>query len=304
MGKSIALVALMGVCTAALGDGASLPDSTRAAMDRHLNGLGAFEREAWGAFQDEGAQSSGTAGGGGTDDLAKKLQNPMADLISVPLQLNYDNGYGANDAERWTLNVQPVIPFKISEDWNLISRTIVPIIYQERLGPSDDSDLAIGDVLQSLFFSPKEPIGGWIIGVGPVALLPTGTDPDLRSEQLAMGPTAVALRQQNGWTYGMLMNHLWHVAGSDDTPDINATFIQPFVSYTFPTATSLTFNTESTYDWRADQRTVPLNLMVNQVSTIGSQPVSYQFGVRYYAERPGGGPEFGLRFGLTFLFPG
>lgn len=302
MGKIPVWIVMAGVCSVALGDGAPLSEGTRAAMGRQLNGLRVFEREAWGAFQaEEGGQSSGA--GGGVDDLAKKLQNPVADLISVPLQLNYDNGFGRNDAERWTLNVQPVIPFKISEDWNLISRTIVPIIYQERLSPSDESDIAIGDVVQSLFFSPKEPVGGWIIGVGPAALLPTGTDPDLRAEQLALGPTAVALRQQGGWTYGMLMNHLWHIAGSDDVPDVNATFLQPFVSYTFPTATSLTLNTESTYDWQSDQWTVPLNLVASQVSTIGGQPVSYQFGVRYYAERPGGGPEFGLRFGLTFLFP-
>jgi hypothetical protein len=238
-----------------------------------------------------------------TTDLAKQLQNPVANLISVPLQLNYDNGYGDNDAERWTLNVQPVIPFELGEDWNLISRTIVPILYQERLTPGDESDLAIGDVVQSVFFSPKEPIGGWIVGVGPAALLPTGTDPDLRAEQLALGPTAVALRQRGGWTYGMLMNHLWHVAGTDDVPDITATFLQPFASYTFPTATSITLNSESTYDWRTEQWTVPLNLVLGQVSTIGSQPVSYQFGVRYYAQGPGGGPEFGLRFGLPFLFP-
>ncbi len=256
---------------------------------------------------DKSANPAPAASGGGTGELAKKLQNPVADLISVPLQLNYDNGYGANDAERWTLNVQPVIPFKISDDWNLISRTIIPIIYQERLSDTDESDDALGDIVQSLFFSPKEPVGGeggWIIGVGPAALLPTGTDPDLRAEQLALGPTAVALRQHDGWTYGALVNHLWHIAGTDDVPDVNATFLQPFVSYTFPTATSIAFNTESTYDWHADQWTVPLNLMVNQVSTIGSQPVSYQFGLRYYLERPGGGPEFGLRFGLTFLFPG
>src|SRR5690606_11135398 len=136
------------------------------------------------------------------------------------------------------------------------------------------------------------------------ARLPTGTDTDLRAEQLALGPTAVALRQHDGWTYGVLVNHLRHVAGTDDVPDVHATFLQPFVSYTFPTATSVALNTESTYDWRAVQWTVPVNLMVNRVSKIGGQPVSYQFGVRYYAERPGGGPEFGLRFGLTFLFPG
>ncbi|MEQ9097375.1 MAG: hypothetical protein RIE32_14055 [Phycisphaerales bacterium] len=240
-----------------------------------------------------------------SEDLAKKLQNPVADLISVPLQLNYDHGYGPDDAERWTLNIQPVIPFSISEDWNLISRTIVPIIYAEGLSDTDDSDVGIGDTVQSLFFSPKEPVGGdgWILGFGPVALLPTGTDPDLRAEQLALGPTGVALRQQGGWTYGLLFNHLWGVAGSGDVPDVNATFLQPFASYTFETKTTLTLNTESTYDWRTHDWTIPINLSVSQLTGVGSQPISLQFGARYYAERPGGGPDVGLRFGLTFLFP-
>ena len=243
------------------------------------------------------------APGANASELAKKLSNPVASLISVPFQFNLDSGYGPKDAERLTLNIQPVIPISISEDWNLILRTIVPVIYQGSTADGVGSDFGLGDTVQSFFFSPKEPVGGWILAAGPVALWPTGTEPALRSEQLGFGPTALALRQDHGWTYGMLFNHIWGVTGSDDHPDVNATFLQPFVAYAWPTATTLTFNTESTYDWTGKQWTVPLNVILSQIVTVGSQPVQLFVGGRYYAEAPENGPEWGIRCGFTLLFP-
>jgi hypothetical protein len=243
------------------------------------------------------------AAGRDSSELAKKLSNPVADLISVPFQLNYDEGFGPKDGGRFTLNVQPVVPLTLTENWNLIVRTIVPIIYQESIADGVDSDFGLGDTVQSFFFSPKEPVGGWILGAGPVALWPTGTEPRLRSESLGFGPTAVALRQAKGWTYGALANHLWSVTNSSDHEQVNATFIQPFASYTWPTATTLGLNTESSYDWAAHRWTVPINLTLAQLVLFGSQPVQFTVGVRYYAESPAAGPEWGLRFAVTFLFP-
>jgi hypothetical protein len=164
-------------------------------------------------------------------DLAKKLSNPIASLISVPFQFNYDTGYGPNDGDKAYVNIQPVIPFTLNDDWNLISRTIVPIAYQNDIaGPSGDQ-FGLGDISQSLFFSPSKPTANGIIwGVGPVLLLPTATDDLLGGGKWGAGPTAVVLTQRGPWTIGMLANHIWSFAGDDDRSDINSTFLQPFVS--------------------------------------------------------------------------
>jgi len=236
-------------------------------------------------------------------DLAKKTLNPVADLISVPFQENVDFGIGPNNATRSLLNIQPVIPFHLNSDWNLISRTILPVVYLGSPAPGIPSTGGLGDTQQSFFFSPVKPTDGWIWGVGPIFFLPTATDPLLGPTKWGAGPTAVVLQQQHGWTYGALANQIWSFAGNNQQRSVNQTYLQPFVSYTFPTYTSLTFNTESTYDWTARQWTIPFNLMVSQILKIGKQPVSIQLGGRYYAAGPFGGPTWGMRLTFTFLFP-
>lgn len=240
-------------------------------------------------------------------ELAKKTLNPIANLISLPIQFNYDRGIGAtDDGKKYVVNIQPVIPISIGPDWNVISRTILPLIDQNDILPGGAADeTGIGDITQSLFFSPKNPTSaGWIWGAGPVILLPTASDELLGSEKWGIGPTAVALKQEHGFTYGMLANHIWSVAGDSDRSDINATFLQPFFSYTTKTFTSFTINTESIYNWQDDEWSVPVNLLVSQLLKIGSQPISIQAGPRYWAESPDNGPEdWGFRFALTFLFP-
>lgn len=237
--------------------------------------------------------------------LAKKLANPIADLISAPIQFNFDRGVGADgDGERYLTNIQPVIPFGITEEWNVISRTILPVIGLDGVAPVG-SEFGLGDITQSLFFSPKAPgPGGLIWGIGPVALIPTATDDALGAGQWAAGPTAVALVQRGPWTVGALVNHLWSFAGDDDRADVNATFLQPFVAHTWPTATTLSLNMEMSYDWREDQAAPVVNLFAAQILSVGDQLVQIGAGVRYWLDGPEGGPEgFGARAQFTFLFP-
>jgi hypothetical protein len=237
-------------------------------------------------------------------EIAKKLNNPIAAMSSLPFQYNKDKNIGLTDlGERSLLNIQPVVPFTLNEEWNLISRTIVPIIDQTDIPPGVDEN-GLGDVVQSFFFSPQEPTSsGWVWGVGPVFLLPPASEDTLGAEKWGVGPTAVALKQANGWTYGALANHLWSVAGDDDRADVNATFMQPFLAYTLPTYTTLSLNTESTYDWRAEQWSVPVNLAVTQLFKVGNQPMSLQLGARYWADSPDSGAEdWGIRIAYTLVF--
>lgn len=236
-------------------------------------------------------------------DLATQLANPVASLISVPLQNNLDFGIGPNDATRFTLNVQPVVPFALNEDWSLITRTILPVINAESPAPGVPSVFGLGDTAQSFFVSPREPVGGWILGAGPVGLYPTATEELLGSGKWGLGPTGVALQQKGHFTYGALANHLWSVGGESDRADVSATFINPFVSYITGTKTTFTLSPELTYDWENQQWLAPINLVVSQLFTPGNQPVSVALGARYYAEGLTGGPEWGLRFNVVLLFP-
>jgi hypothetical protein len=238
------------------------------------------------------------------EELAKKLSNPIANLISIPFQYNYNSGFGDGDGQQSYINIQPVIPISIGENWNLISRTILPVVNQSDFTADDESQTGLGNITQSFFFSPKEPTkGGLIWGVGPVLQIPTATD-GIAPNQWGAGITGVALKQAKGWTVGILANHVWSIGKSDQYGDTSNSFLQPFLTYTTPKATSFGINTESTYNWETEEWSVPINLTVSQIIKVGGKPVQLTGGVRYWADTPVGGPDgWGARLAVTYLFP-
>lgn len=240
-------------------------------------------------------------------DLAQDLTNPVADLITIPVQMNLDRNIGpVDDGYKLQNNVQPVIPFNLSENWNLITRTIVPIIHQNKIFPGSGSQSGLGDVSMSGFFSPVKPTAGGIIwGVGPMVLFPTATHEYLGAEKLAMGPTAVALTMRGSWTMGVLANHLFTVAGEDRRQDVRSTFVQPFVAYTWEGGWTVSCQSESTYNWETKKRSIPVNVALAKLVMVGGKlPVSVSGGVGYWLDSPQSGPE-GFRFRLqaNFVLP-
>lgn len=246
------------------------------------------------AMAQDGAQDDAT-------ELAKKLSNPVASLISVPFQYNYDCCFGPDDGARQTLNIQPVMPVKLNDDWNLIVRTIVPLVYQESPAPGVEDSYGLSDVTQSFFFSPQSKDGlTW--AVGPVFLWPVGTD-ELGTNKWGAGPTGLVLKQQGQNTYGLLANHIWSYAGSKARDDVSQTFLQPFYSYTTHDATTWGANLEASYDWTHETWSVPANLSVSHLYNFGGQRVSLGVGAKVYLVNETNAPDWGLRAVATFLFP-
>ena len=235
-------------------------------------------------------------------ELARKLANPVANLISVPLQNNYDCCYGPSKLSRYTLNIQPVVPLSLNEDWNLIVRTILPIIYQEGSAPGAASEGGLGDTVQSFFVSPQASKRGVTWAAGPVFLYPTG-EAAFSAETWGAGPSVLLLKQSGDTTAGLLANHIWSFAGEETRPDVSASLFQPFYTYTRRSSTAFSISSEATYDWRSDQWVVPVIAGVSHVYKFGQQRV--QLGVlgKVYLESPHDGPDWGVRFNAVFLFP-
>ncbi len=260
-------------------------------------------------------------------DLAKAVQNPVASLISVPIQNSSNFGIGPNDRTQNVLNIQPVVPIRASENWNLIIRGIVPVIWQPAPGTANLEVFGIeentpaylaaqavqksagvfgfGDITPSFFFSPAKP-GKLIWGAGPVFVLPTATSKVLGQAKLSMGPSIVALIQPGKWTVGALVNNVWSVAGPSDRSDVNQMSWQYFVNYNLKKGWYLSSSPLISANWKASTGnvwTVPVGGGVGRIFRLGFQPVNVAAQFYGNAAHPSNGSPWGMRVQIAFLFP-
>jgi hypothetical protein len=239
--------------------------------------------------------------------LAMQLTNPIADLVSVPFQFNWNFGVGPNSETQMVLNIQPVVPVHLTEDWNLIGRYIVvPLVGQPSAGPGLQPTFGMGDIVFSLFLSPNSD-SKFVWGLGPVFGLPGGTDPTINSGKWLAGPTGVALYLDQPWTIGALVNQLWSIAdtGEQARRKVSQLFVQPFVSYTEGSWTA-TATSEMTFDWEASsggRSTIPLELVGAKLTKLGFLPFSVQLGGGWFAASPTGGPDWKVRLNFVVLLP-
>lgn len=250
------------------------------------------------------AAAAPTAGESDDSQLAKKLSNPISDLVSVPFQFNWEQNVGSAKQTRFILNVQPVMPFALIPKMNLIARIIVPFVSQPPLFDGGTAASGVSDILTSFFFSPNTGKSvTW--GAGPVISLPSTAEPTLGTEKWSAGPTFVILKQSGPWTVGALWNQIWSLSGSSARDDVNQMFVQPFLAYTTKTNVTLTIQSESVGNFQAnaDQWTVPINVIVSKVASFGTFPASYQVGFGGYAIHPEIGPSWKIRGAIVLLLP-
>ena len=243
------------------------------------------------------------------EELAKLAQNPVGNLISVPFQNNTNFNVGPLSGTQNILNIQPVIPIEVDKDWNVITRTIVPLLWQPAFTPSQDTTFGLGDLQFSAFLSPSSPgPGGLIWGAGAVVQAPTHTDDRLGNGNWGLGPTAVVLKLEQGspWVYGLLVNNIWSLSSSKTGGRYNNFLMQPFLNYNFAGGLYLTTSPIVTANWEADssQRwTVPLGGGIGKIFHLGKLPVNTQIGAYYNVVHPDNGPDWQVRLQVQLMFP-
>ena len=243
------------------------------------------------------------------EELAKLAQNPIANLISLPLQNDTNFNVGPLNGTQNILNIQPVIPIELNKDWNLITRTIMPLIWQPAFVAGEGTQFGLGDIQLSGFLSPSEPgPGGLIWGAGAIAQMPTDTDARLGNKNWGLGPTAVVLRMEKGspWVYGVLVNNVWSLTSDERGGAYNNFLMQPFINYNFAGGTYIGSTPIVTANWKEEssQRwTVPLGLSVGHIFHLGRLPVNTQIGGYYNVIHPDNGPNWQLRLQVQLLFP-
>jgi hypothetical protein len=238
-------------------------------------------------------------------DIAKQAQNPIARLISVPLENDFNPQTGPNKEDSYVLQMKPVVPFKLSKDWNLVTRTIIPVIQTPDPAPGVAGASGLGDISLSLFLSPAK-VGSVIWGAGPIVSVPTAKDDILGTKKLSVGPTVVALRNQGHWLFGTLVYNVFSVAGPAARPDVNQMLMQPFVNYNLPHKWYLTSSPYITANWekRRDERwTVPVGGGVGKIIHLDKLPVNIYGQMFRNVESPTYATNWSARLQVQFLFP-
>jgi len=241
------------------------------------------------------------------EELAKLAQNPVGNLISVPFQNNTNLNFGPEKGTQNVLNIQPVIPVSITDDWNVITRTIVPVISMPALSPEISSTNGVGDVVFTAFLSPAKP-GEWIWGAGPVVQIPTNSNAELGNKNWGLGPAFVVLHLDHGspWVYGALVNNIWSLTSDKQGGSYSNLTLQPFVNYNFEGGLYLTTAPILTADWKAEnsqQWTVPVGGGVGKIFHLGKLPVNTQISAYYNVVRPDYGANWQIRAQVQLMFP-
>jgi hypothetical protein len=239
-------------------------------------------------------------------ELARKTQNPVSDLISVPFENNANFNAGPDDKVLNVLNIKPVVPLKLNDEWNLINRAIIPLISQPGVdGTPVGRKNGLGDITYQGFFSPNPKPGGMIWGVGPQIQIPTHTNSRLGNQRWAAGANFVVLDMKGKTVKGFLLSQIWDVTNSKDE-DISMMTLQPFYNYNFGKGWYAVTNPVITANWEADgsdQWTVPIGGGVGKVTHWGKQAVNLRLEAFGNVVRPTNGSDYNIQFTMQFMFP-
>lgn len=247
------------------------------------------------------AQEEPTSGSS-AQELADKLANPVASLISVPLQNNLTYGIGPYNGSKYQINIQPVIPFKLSDNLNLITRYILPVVDQQDVTGENKHEFGLSDATVTAFFAPKTK--GIILGFGPAFLVPTATETFLGTEKFGIGPSVLVMHQGKGLSVGFLANQIWSVAGNENRADFNQFYTQIFLTHSYKSGASLGITSEITQNWEGNTTLITLSPNVGAVTKLGGQTM--QFAVMPLIPIVGHSnirPDWGLRAVVSFIFP-
>ncbi|TDW50075.1 hypothetical protein EV144_102509 [Flavobacterium sp. 270] len=248
------------------------------------------------------AQEEPAKSGASAQELADKLANPVATLISVPFQNNINYGIGLFNGSKYTINFQPVIPFKLTDNLNLITRYVIPIVDQRDITGDNTHEFGLSDATITAFFAPKTK--KIILGIGPAFLVPTATEKFLGTEKFGIGPSAIVMHQGKGLTIGFIANQIWSIAGNEDRADFNQFYTQIFLSHSYKSGASLGINAEITQNWEGRTTMISLNPSIGGITKLGKQVVQLSLSPLIPIVGPDQlKPDWGLRATVAFVFP-